>query len=77
MSRKFKINKQTITQDSDCFFVAEIGANHCGSVEIAKKLIDLAKLAGCDYVKFQKRDPDIAVPEKKKNQNKSKKYTYE
>ena len=48
--------------------IAEIGINHNGSIEIAKKLIDLAKLAGCDYVKFQKRDPDIAVPEKKKNQ---------
>ena len=55
MSRKFKINKQTITQDSDCFFVAEIGANHCGSVEIAKKLIDMCNLAGVNAVKFQKR----------------------
>ncbi len=47
--------------------IAEIGINHNGSIEIAKKLIDLAKLAGCDYVKFQKRDPDIAVPKNKKN----------
>ena len=48
--------------------IAEIGINHNGSIEIAKKLIDLAKLAGCDFVKFQKRDPDIAVPKNKKNQ---------
>ena len=55
MTRKLKINKQTITQDSDCFFVAEIGANHCGSVETAKKLIDMCNLAGVNAVKFQKR----------------------
>ena len=36
MARKFKIFHQTITQDSNCFFVAEIGANHCGSVETGK-----------------------------------------
>ncbi len=48
--------------------IAEIGINHNGSIEIAKKLIDLAKLAGCDYVKFQKRDPDIAVPKNKKKE---------
>ena len=49
--------------------IAEIGINHNGSLELAKDLIDLSKVAGCDYVKFQKRDPDIAVPEKKKNQS--------
>ena len=48
--------------------IAEIGINHNGSVEIAKKLIDLAKLADCDYVKFQKRDPDLAVPNNKKKE---------
>ena len=35
---------------------AEIGINHNGSIEIAKKLIDIAKSAGCDAVKFQKRN---------------------
>ena len=39
--------------------VAEIGINHNGSVEIAKQLIDIAKGAGCDAVKFQKRTVDI------------------
>ena len=37
------------------FITAEIGINHNGDVEIAKKLIDVAKNAGCDAVKFQKR----------------------
>ncbi len=40
------------------FFVAEIGINHNGDLEICKKLIDAAKTAGCDAVKFQKRDID-------------------
>ena len=37
------------------FIVAEIGINHNGDLEIAKKLIDVAVEAGCDAVKFQKR----------------------
>ena len=40
------------------FFIAEIGINHNGDLEICKKLIDAAKTAGCDAVKFQKRDID-------------------
>ena len=38
------------------FVIAEIGINHNGDIEIAKKLIDLAKKADADAVKFQKRD---------------------
>jgi N-acetylneuraminate synthase len=38
------------------FITAEIGINHNGDISIAKKLIDIAKNAGCDAVKFQKRD---------------------
>ena len=41
------------------FIIAEIGINHNGSLEIAKKLIDMAKDTGCDAVKFQKRTIDI------------------
>jgi len=46
--------------------IAEIGINHNGSLEIAKKLIDVAVLSGCDSVKFQKRNPDVCVPEDQK-----------
>jgi N-acetylneuraminate synthase len=41
------------------FVIAEIGINHNGDIEIAKKLIDAAKYTGCDAVKFQKRDINI------------------
>lgn len=44
------------------FVIAEIGINHNGSVELAKKLIDGAATAGCDAVKFQKRTPELCVP---------------
>ena len=40
------------------FIIAEIGINHNGNIEIAKKLIDIASSAGCDAVKFQKRTVD-------------------
>lgn len=39
--------------------IAELGINHNGDVGIAKQLIDMAKTAGCDAVKFQKRTIDI------------------
>lgn len=48
------------------FIIAEIGINHNGDIELAKKLIDSAVQAGCDAVKFQKRTPEICVPEKMK-----------
>ena len=48
------------------FLIAEIGINHNGSLKIAKKMIDIAHSSGFNAVKFQKRDPDICVPENQK-----------
>jgi len=48
------------------YVIAEIGINHNGSLDIAKKLIDVAAVSGCDAVKFQKRNPDVCVPEHQK-----------
>ncbi len=48
------------------FIIAEIGINHNGDLAIAKKLIDSAVLAGADAVKFQKRTPELCVPEAQK-----------
>ena len=42
-----------------CFVIAEIGINHNGDIDLAKKLISVAVSAGCDAVKFQKRTVDI------------------
>ena len=49
------------------YILAEIGINHNGSLETTKKLIDIAALSGCDAVKFQKRNPDVCVPEHQKS----------
>ena len=59
MSRTVQIGKFSVGEGQPCFMVAEIGINHNGNVEIAKKLIDTAALAGCDAVKFQKRTLEI------------------
>jgi len=48
------------------FLIAEIGINHNGKISLAKKLIDLAVKTGFDAVKFQKRNPEITTPNKKK-----------
>lgn len=49
------------------YFIAEIGINHNGDIQIAKRLIDATHACQWDCVKFQKRTPDIAVPEHQKN----------
>jgi N-acetylneuraminate synthase len=59
MSHAVHIGKYTIGEGHPCFIVAEIGINHNGNVELAKKLIDTAALGGCDAVKFQKRTVEV------------------
>ena len=49
------------------YIISEIGINHNGDLNIAKKLIDISAAAGCDAVKFQKRNPDVCVPEHQKS----------
>ena len=50
----------------DLLFIAEIGINHNGDLGIALELIDHAAACDCDIVKFQKRTPDVCVPEQQK-----------
>ena len=45
-----------------CYVVGEIGINHNGDIEVAKRLIQVAAAAGCSAVKFQKRTPAVCVP---------------
>lgn len=53
------IGDRAVGPGEPTFVVAEIGINHNGSVETAKRLIEVAKSAGCDAVKFQKRTIDV------------------
>jgi N-acetylneuraminate synthase len=58
-----RIAHRMVGEGYPVFVIAEIGVNHNGSLELARKLIDGALLAGCDAVKFQKRTPEKCVPE--------------
>ena len=62
MKREIKVGNRMIGDGHPVFIIAEIGINHNGSLDIAKKLIQGAKAAGADAVKFQKRTPEICVP---------------
>ena len=57
-----RLGDRNVGQGEPVMVIAEIGINHNGSLEVAKKLIDGAVLAGCDAVKFQKRTPEKCVP---------------
>ena len=50
---KIKINKKTISLNHPTYFIADIAANHDGSLSRAKKLIKLCALAGANAAKFQ------------------------
>ena len=67
MKRELKIGDRLIGDGHPTFIVGEIGINHNGDLEIAKQLIDVAKWAGADAVKFQKRTPELCVPEDQKS----------
>ncbi|MGH9890572.1 MAG: N-acetylneuraminate synthase family protein, partial [bacterium] len=59
MERKVRIGESWIGEGEPCFVVAEIGINHNGSLDSARKLIAAAALAGCQAVKFQKRTVEV------------------
>lgn len=64
---KIKIGNRPVGDGSPVYIIVEIGINHNGELEIAKRLIDVAVQTGCDAVKFQKRTPELCVPEHQKD----------
>jgi len=54
-----RIGPHTVGDGQPCFVIAEIGINHNGDIEVARRLIDIAVDAGCNAVKFQKRTVDV------------------
>jgi N-acetylneuraminate synthase len=62
MAREIRIGDQVVGDGHPTYIIAEIGINHNGDVEIARKLIDAAVSAGVTAVKFQKRTPELCVP---------------
>lgn len=65
--RKIEIAGQMVGDGFPTYIIAEIGINHNGSVELAKKMIAGAVAAGVDAVKFQKRTPELCVPKEQKD----------
>jgi N-acetylneuraminate synthase len=66
-AQSIKINDHIIGDNNPVFMIAEIGINHNGDIEIAKKLIDAAFACNWHCVKFQKRTPELCVPDDQKN----------
>jgi N-acetylneuraminate synthase len=60
--RQVSVGGLELGEGRPVYFIAEIGINHNGSLDIARRLIDAAARAGCDAVKFQKRTPELCVP---------------
>jgi len=63
MADVIELGERRVGKDQPIYFVAEIGINHNGDINLAKRMINVAVAAGCDAVKFQKRTPELTVPE--------------
>jgi len=59
MSGSVTIGDLNIGDGFPAYIIAEIGINHNGSIDLAKRLVDIAVAAGCNAVKFQKRTVDV------------------
>jgi len=62
MTREVQIGNRWVGDGHPTYIVAEIGINHSGDLETARRLIDAAVHAGVDAVKLQKRTPELCVP---------------
>jgi N-acetylneuraminate synthase len=68
MTREIKLGNRMVGEGHPTYVIAEVGINHNGSVQSAKDLMLAAHEAGVDAVKFQKRTPEICVPDHQKGQ---------
>ncbi|MEN9561973.1 MAG: hypothetical protein RIR73_217 [Chloroflexota bacterium] len=62
MTREIKFGNRMMGDGHPAYVIAEIGINHNGDLDVAKKIIDGAVHAGADAVKFQKRTPEVSTP---------------
>ena len=62
MAREIKFGNRMMGDGHPAYVIAEIGINHNGDLDVAKKIIDGAVHAGADAVKFQKRTPEVSTP---------------
>lgn len=76
MTREIKLGERMVGDGHQVYVVAEIGINHNGDLNLAKRLIDAAMLAGVDAVKFQKRTPELCVPEDQRDKKRETPWGY-
>jgi N-acetylneuraminate synthase len=63
MKKIIEIKGKKIGDGQKPIFIGEVGINHNGSLDTAKRIIDMAKICGVEFIKFQKRTPEICIPE--------------
>jgi N-acetylneuraminate synthase len=68
MTREISIGNRKVGDGHPAYIIAEAGINHNGDIELAKQLIQAAKHAGVDAIKFQKRTPELCVPPEQRGQ---------
>ncbi len=68
MSGHLSIAGRVVGDGAPVLIIGEIGINHNGDLDLAKRLIDGAQAAGCDAVKFQKRTPELSTPKEQWHQ---------
>ena len=62
MTREIKFGKKVVGDGYPAYIIAEIGINHNGDLDIARRMIEAAVHSGADAVKFQKRTPQVSTP---------------
>ncbi len=68
MRREVQLGSRPVGDGHAAYIIAEIGINHNGDLEIAKRIIDAAVHAGADAVKLQKRTPEVSTPPEQQQQ---------
>jgi N-acetylneuraminate synthase len=67
MANTIQLGRRSVGEGQPTYVVAEIGINHNGDLDVARRLIDAAAHAGVDAVKLQKRTPALSVPPDQKD----------
>src|SRR5512135_232510 len=68
MPREVKLGQRAVGDGHPAYIIAEIGINHNGDLEVAKRIVDAAVHAGADAVKLQKRTPAVSTPPEQQKQ---------
>ena len=68
MAREIKFGNRMMGDGHPAYIIAEVGINHNGDLDVARKIIDAAAHAGADAVKFQKRTPEVSTPPEQQKQ---------